>query len=355
MPVSVETQRIPSNEGPKAPSSSTKVYPSPSSAMNPPAVHARRGKLPKIPKTHRAARVIEPTNTPPTPPASQSSQDSGDLNNSGLLLNDVTGAAVLGQSQHSGSRPRPNVKSSAEILEENDDEFPAEPIEEDMMDLLWKYLTPIPSIEGPHTDTETRAPDLDHDGQATSGIQRKRRAGSMASRAKRPSLDLRRQSGGPSNYSHGNSTSREKQMTSGLPFRTFMNIRSRDNMDPKSTHAGCVAGQPCKNHKGRSRPTPRDPLAIVYHNSLNSTSRVSVEKAEHIFSQCNCYWAWVFTYIWNSWCAENGGIDAQKYSQVELLLTYPDKLREAAWDCCPRGKSSRGQRPRGQHEVVELD
>jgi hypothetical protein len=372
---SAATLREQSYEPPNVALTSTEAYPSPLSATDPLAAHARRGKLPKISKPRRVTASASP---PPTPPTSQLPQNSTDLDELGFQPN---GIAALGDSQHSVDNLWPQVKSIAEILEENpivDEEVLPDPLEQDFMELLWKHETPALSIEGRRPNTEGRfernsripsvvvqdaaargleegrrgnehsmriesPPTASADGekQTSATKRRKRRADSLEPRSKRPSLDLCSQSSsGPArDPSPGPSTRREKISTNEAPPRTFISIRSLDKMGPKSIHPGCVAGQPCKNHRGGSRPTPRDPRVKVFHTTLDSKSRITEEQAEFILAQSNCYWAWLFTWIWKLWCDEQGGIDDQEFSQLELLVRCPDKLRGAAWDCCPRGKS----------------
>jgi hypothetical protein len=369
---SATTLRQPSYEHSNAAQSSVGAYPSPLSALDPLAADARRGKLPKISKPRRVAASASP---PPTPPTSQLSQDSTRPDEY--------------EFQHSVHNSLPPVKSIAQILEEDtvvDEYFEPDPLEQDFMELLWKHETPARSIEGCRPDTVGRLerdtaipsaavhkPRTDHaargleqgrredehsvhtenpppatvHGEVQPPARRKRRADSLEPRSKRPSLGLCGQS--PNDYTDhatpGPSTRRKEVPSSEPPSQTFMSIRSLENMEPKSIHEGCVAGQPCKNHDSGRRPRPHDPLVKVYHNTLDSKSRITEVQAEYILSRSNCYWAWIFTRIWKLWCEERRGIDAQDYSQVELLLDCADKLRGAAWDCCPRG----------ERLVVEID
>jgi hypothetical protein len=380
------TLRQPSYEHPNAALPSTKAYPSPLSATHPPAEHAVRGKLPKISKARRVAASASP---PPTPPTSQLSQNSTRPDEFGFQLKEATGAAALGDSQHSVDDLWTRIKSIAEILEEDapvDEGFLPDPLEQDLMELLWKHETPARSIEDrrPNTGerferdteippaavqaprTDAAAPSLEQDrhgiehsaptehpppatahAEGQPSARRKRRADSLEPRSKRPSHSLYGQSLNDfsDHATPGPSTRRKEIPPSEPPSKTFVSIRSLEKMKSKAIHQGCVAGQPCKNHQSGRRPAPRDPLVKVYHNTLDSRSRITEEQAEYILSRSNCYWAWVFTWIWKLWCDEKGGIDNQDYSQVELLLDCADKLRGAAWDCCPRG----------EHMVIELD
>ena len=387
VPDSADKQQEPSSERLNAALSSTKAYPSPSNATTPPAAHARRGKLPKVSKTPRAARAVDSTD----PPATTISQNSAEPDQLEPQPKDVTGIAEVGHPQRGDGEPGTHVKSFAAILADDtfvNDEFPPEPIEEDVMELLWKHITPSMSTEDSHPRIGVRLgranrnpPALaqtieadavpcgledsrlgdehsmrveysrpvtaDGDGQSSITPRRKRRADSLAPRSKRLSLGLSGQ--GPSctasDPSPEPSTSRKEHPSSDVQRRTFISVRSLDRMQPKSTHNGCVAGRPCNHHRSGSRPIPRNPRAKVYHNSLDRTFPVTVEQAEYILSQCNCYWAWTFTRLWDAWCADTLSVDAQKLSQVEVLLLFPNKLRGAAWDCCPRG----------ERLVVELD
>jgi hypothetical protein len=361
---SATTLRQPSYEHSNAAQSSVGAYPSPLSALDPPAADARRGKLPKILKPRRVAAS-----------ASQLSQDSTRPDEY--------------EFQHSVHNSLPPVKSIAQILEEDtvvDEDFEPDSLEQDFMGLLWKHETPARSIEGhqpetvgrferepeipsaavltPRTDavalgleearredehsvhTENPPPATVH-GEGQTRARRKRRADSLEPRSKRPSLSLCGQSWNDytDHATPGPSTRRKDIRPNEPPSQTFMSIRSLENMEPKSIHEGCVAGQPCKNHEGGRRPKPRDPRVKVYHNTLDSKSSITESQAEYILSRSNCYWAWIFTRIWKLWCEERRGIDAQDYSQVELLLDCADKLRGAAWDCCPRG----------ERLVVEID
>jgi hypothetical protein len=386
--VSAEKLQEPGYEGRNDVSSSFKASLSLSSVANTPGVHARRGKLPKVSKIHRLARVVDSTSTPPTPPITLASQNSPQPNDMVPQLTDLAGASGVDHYQHGDGETRPHVKSFAEILADDtfvNDGFPPEPIEGDTMELLWKHVTPLMSIEdrhprigvrlgranrvppalaptsevnaSAHGPEEGRSGDersmyvqpatADDVGRSSATTRRKRRADSLAPRSKRLSLGLCGQSssGFSSASSSESSTSPEEHLAHSTPPRTFMSIRSLDRMEPKSTHNHCVVGRPCNDHESGRRPVPRNPRAKVYHNSFGSTSPVTVDQAEYILSQCNCYWAWTFTRIWNAWCAGTLSADAQKLSQVEVLLLFPDRLRDAARDCCPRG--------RGQ--VVEID
>jgi hypothetical protein len=92
---SAATLREQSYEPPNVALTSTEAYPSPLSATDPLAAHARRGKLPKISKPRRVTASASP---PPTPPTSQLPQNSTDLDELGFQPN---GIAALGDSQHS--------------------------------------------------------------------------------------------------------------------------------------------------------------------------------------------------------------------------------------------------------------
>jgi hypothetical protein len=383
---SAETQQEQSYEYSNAALSSAEAYPSPLSANDHPAAHACRGKLPKISKPRRVAASVSP---PPTPLTSQLPQDSTDLDEFAFQPKEAAGVAALGDSHHSVGNFWPRVKSIAEILEETptvDEDFLPDSLEEDFMELLWRHETPAPYTEGRRPNTGDRiernsivpsagAQPTDaavrglEDGrrgnehstridnpppatvhgerQPSTTVRRKRRADSLEPRSKRPSFGFcgQNSSGSASHCSPGPSTNRRKPSASEPPSRTFVSIRSLEKMEPKSIHQGCVAGQPCKNHEGGNRPKPRDPLIKVYHNTLDRGSHITAEQADYIIFRSNCYWAWLFTWIWKLWCDEQGGVDNQEYTQVELLLSCPDKLRGAAWDCCPRGESL----------VVELD
>jgi hypothetical protein len=374
---SAVTQREQSYEVPSA-----EAYPSPLSATDLQATHAGRGKLPKISKTRR---VVASASPPPTPPTSQLPQNSTHPDEFGFQPN---GVAALGNSQHSVDNPWPHVKSITEILEEDtpvDEEFLPDPLGQDFMELLCNHETPALSIEDRRPNTEGRAErnsrvpspvarpprtdaaargleegrrgnehlkriespltaTADSEKYSSATKRRKRRADSLEPHSKRPSLDLQRSSGPARDPSSGPSTRREKTSTEAPP-RTFMSICSLEKMSPKSLHQGCIAGQPCKNHEGGNRPTPRDPRVKVFHTTLDSKSHITEEQAEYIISRSNCYWAWLFTWIWKLWCDEQGGIDKQEFTQLELLVRCPDKLRGAAWDCCPRG----------ERLVVEID
>ena len=365
---------------------SVRAYPSPLGATNLPAEHAARGKLPKILKTRRVSPSASP---PPTPPTSQLTQDSTDPDEFEFQPTKAAGVIARGYPRHSVDDPWPQVRTIAEILEENarvDEDFEPDSLEQDFMELLWKHETPARSVEDRrpnimeqlerdtgtppaavqtpmvdaiargleegrrHIEHATRFEDppsamVHSEGQPPT--RRKRRADSLEPCSKRPSLGLYGQSLNDfSDHATPGPSSRLKEPpASDPPSRTFISILSLEKIEPKSTHQGCVAGQPCNNHGGGRRPRPRDPLVKVYHNTLDSKSRITEEQAEYILSRSNCYWAWVFTWIWKLWCDEKGGIDNQDYSQVELLLDCADKLRGAAWDCCPRG----------EHMVIEID
>jgi hypothetical protein len=48
------------------------------------------------------------------------------------------------------------------------------------------------------------------------------------------------------------------------------------------------------------------------------------------------------------WCEDEGGIDDEERTQIEWLLSYPDLLRDAAEECCPK-------RPKLPKVVIIID
>lgn len=366
---STENRREPSYKCPNTASPSAKAYLSPSSATDPPAVHSARGKLPKTSKTRSAPRVAASAPAPVTPPSTQPSQDSTDSGESKRQPMDVKGTTALNPSQHNGGEPRPHITSFPENLEDTiltDDEYIPLPVEADALRLLAKHVASDPLVGGrlprvgmrlgcrkriPPASAQPHGPDAAAHGvgggQLSATTTRKRRADSIAPNSKRHSSGLIDQSPklSVSDSPLESSSSREDHPASGPLPRTFMRTRTLDRMEPKSTHSGCVAGRPCNDHHGESRPKPRDPHAKVYHNSLDCTTSITEAQAEYILSQSNCYWAWKFSWIWSRWCAEKDLVNGEEYSQMELLLRYPEQLRNAAQDCCPRGKI----------KVIEID
>jgi len=83
----------------------------------------------------------------------------------------------------------------------------------------------------------------------------------------------------------------------------------------------------------------------VHHNTLTADRGISLEEAEYIVSQATCFWARKFTVLWTTWCEEEGGIDNEDRSEIEWLMCYPDLLRKAAREYCPKGPK-RQKRPR---------
>lgn len=118
--------------------------------------------------------------------------------------------------------------------------------------------------------------------------------------------------------------------------KTFLHIRTLADVKQDAVHTGCQEGQPCRDYSGPV-PMPRDPHAKVYRHTLLGGRQISLEKAEYIVSRANCYWARKFTVLWARWCEERGGIENEERSQVEWLLSFPDLLRSAAGQCCPKG------------------
>lgn len=117
--------------------------------------------------------------------------------------------------------------------------------------------------------------------------------------------------------------------------KMFLSIRTIAELERRGIHPGCQAGQPCHNHDGQI-PVPRDSHALVYHNTLTKDRRISLEEAEFVLSRANCFWARRFTVIWANWCKDKGCIEKEPRSQVEWLLSFPDLLRKAAKECCPK-------------------
>ena len=135
--------------------------------------------------------------------------------------------------------------------------------------------------------------------------------------------------------------------------RTFIKIRALDKLERNDVHTGCREGQPCRDHKYEA-PIPRDPDAKVYRNMLRDGRKISLEEAEYIVSRANCFWARRFTVLWENWCEDLGGIDNEERSQIEWLLSYPEALRRAAEECCPRRPRFR-QFASNPNDVVLID
>lgn len=138
-----------------------------------------------------------------------------------------------------------------------------------------------------------------------------------------------------------------------ISAKTFLQIRTLAKIERDDVHTGCQEGQPCRDYL-HAAPVPRDPDARVYRGMLRKGRPISLEEAEHIVSQANCFWARRFTVLWTRWCEEVGGIENEERSQVEWLLSFPESLRKAAEECCPK-------RPRVLHfprrleDVVPID
>jgi hypothetical protein len=116
--------------------------------------------------------------------------------------------------------------------------------------------------------------------------------------------------------------------------KTFLAIRTTTALKRDMVHPRCRAGRPCGDYKF-GRPIPHDPRVVVYNDTLLRDRHPNLEEVEYILSQANCYWARKSTVIWNTWCEYRGGIEHEKRSQVEWLLSpeFRDELRGAASDC----------------------
>jgi hypothetical protein len=138
-----------------------------------------------------------------------------------------------------------------------------------------------------------------------------------------------------------------------ISAKTFLQIRTLAEIERDDVHTGCQEGQPCRDYL-HAAPVPRDPDARVYRGMLRKGRPISLEEAEQIVLQANCFWARRFTVLWTRWCEEVGGIENEERSQVEWLLSFPESLRKAAEECCPK-------RPRVLHfprrleDVVPID
>lgn len=135
--------------------------------------------------------------------------------------------------------------------------------------------------------------------------------------------------------------------------RTFIKIRALDKLERNDVHTGCREGQPCRDHEYEAL-IPRDPDAKVYRNMLRDGRKISLEEAEYIVSRANCFWARRFTVLWENWCEDLGGIDNEERSQIEWLLSYPEALRRAAEECCPRRPRVR-QFAKDPNDIVPID
>ena len=135
--------------------------------------------------------------------------------------------------------------------------------------------------------------------------------------------------------------------------KTFLQIRTLDNIERDEVHKGCQKGQPCRNYQHEA-PVPRDPDAKVYRDTLLDGRQISLEQAEHIVSRANCFWARRFTVLWRNWCDDLGGIENEQRSQVEWLLSYPESLRKAAKECCPKLPRVR-QFAKDPKDVISID
>lgn len=252
------------------------------------------------------------------------------------------------------------------------DEFDPEPLEQDSLDLLAKYDKPEPrrhrTLGGVGVAEATATGDVGRQGRSTP----QRANGSMLQHPQNDSSDMSSSSVGSSGrkraapapllperssrryfVSVGNSAS---DPTDSLPNRsvsaaaqksntapiddtsrataakTFLEIRTTAKIKRHDVHFGCRANFPCRDHKGPA-PVPRNPLTLIYRNTLSEHRRATLEEAEYILSQANCFWARRLTVLWAKWCHEHQN---DERSQVEWLLgSYPELLVDAARKCCP--------------------
>lgn len=121
----------------------------------------------------------------------------------------------------------------------------------------------------------------------------------------------------------------------GSSVKTFLRIRTLTKVKRDAVHTGCQPGQPCRDYKSPA-PMARDPHAKVFRDTLLDGRQISLEETEYIVSRANCFWARRFTVLWDNWCQGLGGIENEERSQVEWLLSFPELLRRAAEECCPR-------------------
>lgn len=255
------------------------------------------------------------------------------------------------------------------------DEFDHEPLEQDSRDLLAKYDKTVPranrALGGAGVADATAAGDAGRQGispehradgimpqhpqsdrsdmsSVSVGSSGRKRAAPDLLLSPRPSRHCFASSGNaasnPMNILPDRSVSAAAPRWNTAPIddtpratavKTFLEISTTAKIGRYAVHSGCCAGLPCRNHKG-SAPVPSNPQILIYHNTLSKHRRATLEEAEYIFSQANCFWARRFTVLWAEWCRYKGGIENEKRSQVEWLMSYPDVLVKAAKECCPK-------------------
>jgi hypothetical protein len=258
------------------------------------------------------------------------------------------------------------------------DEFEPQPIELDLLELSFKYdhlmtvnsRTPtnalphsarnMSTLDPEKSKTNSKHPNTPMPGlalNATSGansalarLASRKRAASLPPLTERPSrrpacITPVSLAGNTTNKLPSSSASAistaiaplEDPPLSETTPKTFLAIRTTTALNRGMVHSGCRAGRPCRDYKF-GRPIPHNSRISVCDDTLTKGRHETPEEVEYILSQANCYWARKFTVIWNTWCEYKGGIEHERRSQVEWLLSpeFRDELRGAASDCCPK-------------------
>ena len=78
---------------------------------------------------------------------------------------------------------------------------------------------------------------------------------------------------------------------------------------------------------------------VVYYGTFDTDHPITIGQAESVMRMSNCFWASMFNHMWDLWIEDQGGEHNVHSSQAEWLCElWPEQLRKAAWDCCPKGK-----------------
>jgi hypothetical protein len=111
-------------------------------------------------------------------------------------------------------------------------------------------------------------------------------------------------------------------------------------IDRGSIHEVCRANWPCRHP---DHTTPDDgTFIIVYRDTIDDTSQLTIGEVQYILSVCTCHWASAFTKVWDGWCEDpDASVDVELTKPQYLLLYWTDRLLEAAKECCPTDPDNR--------------
>lgn len=164
-----------------------------------------------------------------------------------------------------------------------------------------------------------------------------RRPGSRKRAASRPTSHERHSSRSCSSSSSSSASAylRSVQLEAHRTGVTHSNDKiKKERIERGSTHSGCNSYRPCKQ---LDRPSsPIEPRAVVYCDTIGHSQNLSIAQAEFILTRCTCHWAIAFDKVWRYWSYDEAANENERLSKPELLVNcYPEKLRQAARECCP--------------------